>query len=589
MLLPGVISADGGNGGWGDWSGAGGGGSGGAVLLSALGEVFMDGGTVSAKGGRGGLITNSNQKEWVVSGDGGGGLIRIESAGGLQAYLLNPDPSPSFDTSMNPLDGGTGADGPFTPAQDTTLDTDDGPWEFTLVDIPEGVVVTATGSLPLEILSQGSVIIDGDIVLNGENGTNGYSACCGNPYGNAQAGLGGAGVSGGYDGGDGGGAGAGVDGGGPGGGVGGPPGSFSSAGGAGYAEQGQNGGTNQCNEFSGPEGGDAYGEESLAVLEGGSGGGGAGDAAVAACTWCDGGVCIVTSNFSYAQCPANPPACSYCPNVPSACEGTSSCFATEAWNPGSGGGGGGGALRIETLGQIEMTGDIRLNGGSGGDNLGGSDFNDGSCGPGCTEGCCKGICDPPGGGSFGGSGGGGSGGALLFRAVALRANGVVEAVGGGSGELSQGGGCPVNPNAKDPIPGQGRGGSGSPGRIRVETEIPMGAILVGDGGFSTSEVVVFAGGYAESLWYPLPAPETVITAVEATGLGLADSFEVRTAPDDLGDEPVPGTESPWTADPAALPPGGFVSFRIQLDISMIPDPASVVEAVVMSYQYEIVP
>ena len=589
VILSGRISADGGNGGWGDWSGAGGGGSGGAVRLSALGEVFIDGGTVSAVGGRGGLITNSNQKEWVVSGDGGAGIIRIESAGGLQAYLLNPDPPPSFGAPGGPIDGGSGADGAFTPTQDLVLDTDAGPYEFTLVDIPEGVVVTAKGSLPLELLVQGEVTIDGDIVLDGGDGGHGYSACCGNPYGNASNGVGGKGGPGGHDGGFGGAAGAGEDGGGPGGGTGGPAGSFSSGGGAGYGDDGQNGGTNQCSETSGPDGGSVYGEETLAALEGGSGGGGAGDAVAAACTWCDGGACIVTGNFTYGSCPINPPSCGYCGNVPSACEGTASCFATEFWNPGSGGGGGGGALRIETPGQVEMTGDIRMNGGDGGDNMGASDFDDGTCDPSCEDGCADGVCDPSGGGSFGGSGGGGSGGALLIRAAALRATGSVQAVGGYTGNLSQGGGCPVNPAAKDPVPGQGRGGRGADGRIRIETEVTMGAILAGEGVFSTTEVVVSAGGYAESLWYPLPSPLTGITGVEATGLGPADSIEVRTAPADVGDEPAPGTESAWSTTPAGLPPGGFVSFRIQLDISGLPDPATVVEAVTLSYQYEVTP
>ncbi|MFH1533141.1 MAG: hypothetical protein ABIK09_20635 [Pseudomonadota bacterium] len=589
VVLSGRITADGGNGGWGDWSGAGGGGSGGAVLLSALGEVFIDGGAVSAVGGRGGLITNSNQKEWVISGDGGGGTIRIESAGGLQAYLLNPDPPPSFGSPAAPLDGGTGVDGAFTPAQDVVLDTDAGPYEFTLVNIPAGVTVTAKGSLPLELLVQGGVDIDGDIVLDGVDGGNGYSACCGNPYGNASAGEGGERGPGGFDGGAGGGAGAGWDGGGPGGGTGGSPGSFSSGGGAGYGTDGQNGGTNQCSETSGPDGGVAYGDELLVALEGGSGGGGAGDAVAAACTWCGDGACIVTGTFSYGSCPANPPACSYCPNVPSACLGTTGCFATEVWNPGSGGGGGGGALRIETPGQIEMTGDIHLDGGDGGDNMGASDFDDGTCGPACEDGCADGVCNPSGGGSFGGSGGGGSGGALLIRAAALRATGSVTAVGGITGILSQGGGCPVNPAAKDPVPGQGRGGSGADGRIRIETQISMGAILIGDGVFDTTEVVVSAGGYAESRWYVLPHPETVLTGFEASGLGPADSFEVRTAPEDVGDEPAPGTESAWSTAPGSLPPGAFVSFRIQLDVSGLPDPVTVVEAVTLSYQVEVAP
>jgi len=50
--------------------------------------------------------------------------------------------------------------------------------------------------------------------------------------------------------------------------------------------------------------------------------------------------------------------------------------------------------------------------------------------------------------------------------------------------------------------------------------------------------------------------------------------------------------SPWARSLSAtdaLPPGAFAAFRTQLDISGIPDPATVMEAVTLSWQYEVAP
>ena len=193
VTIRGLISVNGGNGGWGDWSGGGGGGSGGAIRLRALDDVVLEGGTLAAQGGRGGLITCSNQSTEITAGDGAGGRIRLEALNGVATgYLMNPAPAPSFAPLTVFPDGGTGEHGAFEPTQDVTLDTEAGAFQFSSFTLPAGVTLTATGSQPLEIQSQGPIIVLGTIDLSGLPGGNGYSACCGNPYSNAHGGPGGA-------------------------------------------------------------------------------------------------------------------------------------------------------------------------------------------------------------------------------------------------------------------------------------------------------------------------------------------------------------------------------------------------------------
>ena len=585
IVVRGRMSADGGNGGWGDFSGAGGGGSGGAIRLSAWGEVLLDGGTLSAVGGKGGFITCSNQVGDAHAGDGGDGRIRIESVTGLsQGYLTNPSPPPSFAEPAVALEGGTGKDGAFKPdpAQepDVELDTDLGPYEFTSFELPKGVTLHAKGSAPLTIRSQTTIDGFGVIDLSGETGGNGYSACCGNPYGTAHAGAGGVAGAGGHSGGAGGSAGPGEAGEGPGGAPGGPAGSFSSAGGAGYAKAGQNGGTNECSG-KGPLGGAAYGDEAVGDLEGGSGGGGAGDASAAACSFCQAGQCMAVGQIG-GVCPAAPTCDSYCVTVNPSCTALGpGCVATDRWNPGSGGGGGGGALHFESTGLVRIDGIIRLNGGNGGDNLGASEVNDGTCGPGCDKGCYQGTCGPTGGGSFGGSGGGGSGGAFRVRAQALRAEGLLEARGGGTGTLSQGGGCGLDPSAADPLPGQGRGGRGSPGRIRIETSSPTGSVVIGEGSFSHGKTEPKYGTLGQSTWYPMKTKKSHVSGIVAQGLGPADVLEVSVAPAGPEGQPNDGIASPWTDQPATLPAGAFVRFRVQLALPKPGKSASTIDEVII--------
>lgn len=76
--------------------------------------------------------------------------------------------------------GGTGEDGPLRPTENMSLstevfDTDLGEfvqktWNFTLVDIPEGVTVRVEGRFPLKILVTGSFKVAGTLDLSGGNG-----------------------------------------------------------------------------------------------------------------------------------------------------------------------------------------------------------------------------------------------------------------------------------------------------------------------------------------------------------------------------------------------------------------------------------
>ncbi len=579
LTIRGQLSANGGDGGYGEFSGAGGGGSGGSIDLSAFGEVLLDGGSASVLGGRGALITCSNQAGDARGGDGGDGRIRIASSTGLaQGFLTNPWPPPSFGVPASEPDGGTGKDGAFAATEDVTLDTDLGPYHYTTFSLPEGVTLHAKGSKPLVIHAQSGLVLAGVVDLSGTTGGTGYSACCGNPYDTAQAGEGGLGGAGGFAGGTGGEASAGDAGQGPGGAPGGAGGSYSSAGGAGFASAGQAGGTGSC-EAAGPSPGVAYGTAELTVLTGGSGGGGAGDSDAAACTWCQNGACLSTNNEK--SCPVAPTCGGYCSMVVQACAGSGACERTDRWNPGSGGGGGGGALHLETAGLVQIDGEIYLNGGDGGDSRGASEFNDGTCGSDCVKGCHQGVCEPVGGGSFGGSGGGGSGGALRIRAKALRATGLLEARGGSTGRLSQGGGCPVDPDATDPKPGQGRGGRGSAGRMRIETKSPTGSILIGEGTFSRGKTTPTYQTLAVSRWYPLATKKTLVASATAIGLGEGDALELSVTPA-LGDgSPDAALASTWSAAPATLPAAAFVRFRIQLKAPEPEEAASVIESVLI--------
>jgi hypothetical protein len=240
----------------------------------------------------------------------------------------------------------TGVGGPFAPGAATTIDTDTGDitppggvspafdgvaFNFTTIDIPAGVTVTATGSQPLILLATTDATIAGTIDASGSKGGGDLAAsACNDPVGGA-GGLPGAG---GHAGGAGGGSAPGtgtVDGDpglGPGAGGGGVSlgtgYNYAGGGGAGHATAGQPGTT----YGSGTPGAAGAAVASLPPLLGGSGGGG--------------------GSMSDDAAPLGPP---FDPGD----EG------------GAGGGGGGGAVQILTGNTLTVTGTIDCSGGDGGD------------------------------------------------------------------------------------------------------------------------------------------------------------------------------------------------------------------------------
>jgi len=297
--------------------------------------------------------------------------------------------------------GSTGADSAFNPTIDTELQLPpSGIFNFTSVNIPSGVTVTfrknATNT-PVVILVSGDFVLAGTINISGSSGAQTSNS----DVNSGQPGVGG---PGGYSGGRGGliagsTSSFGGNGLGPGAGQGGISGrdinNFTrfGGGGAGFASIG---GTltyqgDPAHHPSTGSGGSSYGSTFLLPLIGGSGGGGG-----------SGGTAL----------------------------------------GGAGGGGGGGAILVAVSGtaDIQTTGSIVANGGSGGNILGYNDIGGNTLSGGC--------------------GGGGSGGAI--RIVATIVQGTGQLLANGS---STGANC-VNTASNGPQ----SGGDGAPGIIRVEGE-----------------------------------------------------------------------------------------------------------------------
>ena len=168
--------------------------------------------------------------------------------------------TPTLGQTFN--SGSTGADGPFSPASNTTLALPpSGVFNFTTINIPAGVTVTFTknaANTPAILLATGAVTINGTVDVSGSAGGSFGRPGLGGP-GGFDGGSGADGITTGVGGiglgpGGGGGAGAGQNGGGGGG--------YLTAGTAGF------GGTGV--------GGPAYGTLNLRPIVGGSGGGGGG-------------------------------------------------------------------------------------------------------------------------------------------------------------------------------------------------------------------------------------------------------------------------------------------------------------------------
>lgn len=293
--------------------------------------------------------------------------------------------------------GSTGADGAFSPTADIELQLPpNGIFNFTSVNIPEGVTVTFRKNsinTPIVMLVSGDFTLAGTIDINGSDA----ALTSNDSVDSSQPGRGG---PGGYDGGRGGlitGSATRVGGSGlgPGGGAGGDFWNATNSafnqggGGGGYATSvGQFVQSQRFGIFRTAPGGSAYGSTFLLPLIGGSGGGGG-----------RGGLII----------------------------------------SGAGGGGGGGAILVAVTGtaDIQATGRITANGGSGGNVVG-------------TGGHSE----------LGGCGGGGSGGAIRIVATIVKGSGQLLAQGSGTGAD-----C-VNGASNFPQSGTG----GAPGRIRIEGE-----------------------------------------------------------------------------------------------------------------------
>lgn len=109
----------------------------------------------------------------------------------MLAFLLNAQ------MTISPVNGGNGADGAFNPAGNITLDTSIQPtYNFTSFNIPAGVTVTATGTLPIVIRVQGAVTIAGILTASGVDGAVSGNNTAGGSGGPPGAGGGGGGNGG---------------------------------------------------------------------------------------------------------------------------------------------------------------------------------------------------------------------------------------------------------------------------------------------------------------------------------------------------------------------------------------------------------
>lgn len=550
VTVSGAIEADGGNGGSGFNGGGGGGGSGGLVALhSATDVIFESGVAISARGGSGGsgdATGGAGSDGRVVLGSPNPIVLPTAGPGGPGSTFdftnVVPAPgTPGFSQDVVPLatvDFGTGADGVFAPVNSVTLFTDgvdpvyggsNGVFQFTSIDIPAGVVITAVGSNPLVLKSTGDATFAGTIDISGQNGMP-------LPFAPPPGGLGGEGGPGGGRGGDGGyfagvppilappgtdgevPAGATGSGGGGAATVPSPDGTSvaGGGGGGGFALLGTPGETGVGPlGTAGGEGGDAIGapdfrdplDPTVVVLHGGSGGGGGGGS---------------------AQPLAFPPGITM---------------------PGAGGGGGGGAVWIAVAGTLEVaaTATIDARGGTGTSNT-----------------------NP-----FAGAGGGGAGGGILLTAEAMDfAAATLDATGGA------GGAGPGTATA---------GGDGSAGRVRVETSDAAGGL---SGSVEpTATVSPFPVDRMFSVGQSLPIPLTNTEGFPSHGskldtVGVGPAMQLSPAEvrilwgiwqADPNDPMVPRAFSGFTELFDQLPEGAFLQFRVLLESGVIPSQPARVE------------
>ena len=271
--------------------------------------------------------------------------------------LLFPgNPVLAFDS------GSTGADSALSPTENTEIELPaDGIFNFTTVNIPEGVTVTFTknnANTPVYILATGDVTIAGKISVNG-------AAASGSP-GNGGNGAYNGGMGGSYKV-------AGGKGQGPGGGN---PGSVSTnvissgssgGGGGGFGSKGSDGGGSS---YAPPgTGGSAYGNTKIIPMTGGSGGGGG--AGSINSSYPDtggaggggGGAIMIASSSTITVAPTG---------SITAMGGKGGTSSNDGNYAGDGGGGSAGAIKL-MADTISVEGTISATGGGGGNNTNGYD------------------------------------------------------------------------------------------------------------------------------------------------------------------------------------------------------------------------
>lgn len=308
------------------------------------------------------------------------------------------------------VSGSTGADGPFAPTADTTVQLPpSGVLHYTTVSIPAGVTVKFArnaANTAVVILTTGNVSIAGTIDVSGAPAQT-------TKYGLAgDMNKGGVGGSGGFDGGRG-----------------------------GLQEQNRKGGTGY-----GPGGGGgaatATDGSCYSRPQGGGGGGFSSGGEQSIClAWSGGFLANQRTGYGGATYGAN----SMLPLVGGSGGGGGN-GGPNGWGlPGAGGGGGGGALMLVAAGSVSLTGTINARGGNGGQ------INNGDC------------RDANSGSQFsdsGGAGGAGAGGAVRILTPVFSGGGVIN-VGGGIGGCRPG-------NAASSQDQWNAGGNGGVGRSSVE-------------------------------------------------------------------------------------------------------------------------
>ncbi len=228
-------------------------------------------------------------------------------------------------------------------------------------------------------------------------------------------------------------------------------------------------------------------------------------------------------------------------------------------NPGSGGGGGGGAVHLQTASMLLMQGTIRANGGPGGDNTGSGT-----------------------GGSFGAGGGGGSGGAILVKAHSVRDYGRYEALGGAAGDLKQGGGC----SSTVDVPGQGRGGAGGAGRIRFETDVPVGFIYPEEGTVLTDGYQATFKKQAVSLFYDtgVACPDFSAPVLDPAPLTGKLLLNFQGAPESDGEPDIENVTA-WSEEVDGADCHRFIRFSVEFKNWGANDPLPALDSISIPYSY----